>query len=286
MDTFLISRQLYLSGGVTLFEVLDFIEHGSDHCPIYLRVKLFPKWQKRIKKPARRILKSSGLKSLQMMLEVAGPARSRMIDKVLGFFSQPSLDWSSAVTRSDMNDLWCLWVRSYDLVIEKLIGTRPASDATWGRKFSLEVRKLCKDASMARSQFIKAKRDFCNYEEYLARWQNLRSKFIRAWERSDKEYQTECVERAVKLGSNAVWRLLNNNRTESTRSLLTEENSFLTNPSEIVEELKRYHYETTKEYKAVPTGDNSPLERKSPFRSSDVVLVITDELVVVNVMKL
>ena len=98
VDTFLISRRLYLSGGVSSFEVLDFIEHGSDHCPIYLRVKLFPKWQKRIKKPARTILKSSGLKSLQKTLEVAGPARSRMIDKVLGFFSQPSLDWSSAVT--------------------------------------------------------------------------------------------------------------------------------------------------------------------------------------------
>ena len=154
VDIFLISRRLYLRGGVTLFEVLDFIEHGSDHCPIYLRVKLFPKWQKRFKKPARRILKSSGLKSLQKTLEVAGPARSRMIDKVLGFFSQPSLDWSSAVTRSDMNDLWCLWVRSYDLVIEKLVCTTPTGDGTWGRKFSAKVRELCKQASVAHSQFM------------------------------------------------------------------------------------------------------------------------------------
>ena len=61
MDTFLISRRLYLSGGGTLFEVLDFIEHGSDHSPIYLRVRVFPRWQKRIKKHVRRILKASGL---------------------------------------------------------------------------------------------------------------------------------------------------------------------------------------------------------------------------------
>ena len=65
VDTFLISRRLYLSAGVSLFEVLDFFEHGSDHCPIYLRVKLFPKWQQKIKKPTRRILKFSGFMSLR-----------------------------------------------------------------------------------------------------------------------------------------------------------------------------------------------------------------------------
>ena len=45
-------------------EVMDFIEHGSDHSPIYLRVKVYPAW---IKCPPskRRILKKSGIESLE-----------------------------------------------------------------------------------------------------------------------------------------------------------------------------------------------------------------------------
>ena len=38
VDTFLISRLLFVNGRVTSYEVLDFIEHGSDHSPVYLRV--------------------------------------------------------------------------------------------------------------------------------------------------------------------------------------------------------------------------------------------------------
>ena len=159
VDTFLISSWLYLGGRVILFEVVDFIEHGSDHSPLYLRIQVFPKWQKRLKKPSRRILKSSGYESLRKKLEGGGRGRSRMIAKVLGFFPQPALDWSSAVTRGDMNDLWCSWVRSYEQMLESLVGTRPVRDGTWGRKFSLDVRELCKKASIARSQFIKARRD-------------------------------------------------------------------------------------------------------------------------------
>ena len=41
LDTFLVSNELLLSGAVTMFEVVDWIETGSDHCPIYLRVRVF-----------------------------------------------------------------------------------------------------------------------------------------------------------------------------------------------------------------------------------------------------
>ena len=155
-----------------------------------------------------------------------------------------------------------------------------------GKEVFPEVRELRKDASVARSEFFKARRDCCNYEEYLVRWQSLRSEFGGAWERSVKDYQTECIEHAVGRGSNAVWRLLNKNSSGSTRSLLTKENILLTNPCEIVKESKKYHIESTKEYKAVPTGDYRPLVWESHFCSSDLVLVITDELVAGNVMKL
>ena len=42
LDSFLVSRELYASGGVTMYEVVDFIEHGSDHSPLYIRIKVNP----------------------------------------------------------------------------------------------------------------------------------------------------------------------------------------------------------------------------------------------------
>ena len=91
-----------------------------------------------------------------------------------------------------------------------------------------------------------------------------------AWERSDKEYQIECIERAVEMGSNAVWRLLNKKTGESTRSLIIKENTVLTNPCKIMKELKKYHITSINEYKAVPTGDYRPLVWESPFLPSDL----------------
>ena len=41
LDTFLVSNELLLSGAITMFEVVDWIETGSDHCPLYLRVRVF-----------------------------------------------------------------------------------------------------------------------------------------------------------------------------------------------------------------------------------------------------
>ena len=188
VDSFLISRHLYQNGAVKLFEIVDFIEHGSDHSPIYLRVKVFPRWQKRAKKPTRRILKSSGFQSLQKKLDRSCISRSIVISKVLNFFQESTLGWSTAVTKGDMNRLWCSWIKSYNEMVEKLIGTRTTKDATWGRKFSPMVRNLCKEASVARSWFIKARVEGCNYDKYLEKWQGLRSSFIKAWEESDKKF--------------------------------------------------------------------------------------------------
>ena len=101
-----------------------------------------------------------------------------------------------------------------------------------------------------------------------------------------KNSQIETIERAVSLGSNAVWRLLNGNIKESSRPLLCNEGSILLNPQRIREQLRCYHSKSTREYKAVPAGFDNPLVWSSPFHSSDLVLEIPDELVAINVKKL
>ena len=122
VDTFLVSSRLYESGGVSMYEVLDFIEHGSDHSPVYVRLKIYPSWSKRSIPPRRRILKSSGIKSLRKQLSGDSRTKQEIILKILGAFKH--LDWSKAVTRKDMNNLWGLWVNCYDSLIEEIIGTR------------------------------------------------------------------------------------------------------------------------------------------------------------------
>ena len=91
LDTFLVSNEILLSGAITMFEVVDWIETGSDHCPIYLRVRVFPNWTKRSKLPVRQFLKSSGLRSLQRKLRSTF-SRARVISDIKNAFY--SLDWS------------------------------------------------------------------------------------------------------------------------------------------------------------------------------------------------
>ena len=67
------------------------------------------------------------------------------------------IKWSQANTRNDMNILWEQWVKSYNTLIEELIGTRWARVSSWGRKFNMKVRKLCLKASIARAWFVEAK---------------------------------------------------------------------------------------------------------------------------------
>ena len=69
--------------------------------------------------------------------------REGVVAKVLSFFSD--LKWSQNKTRKEIDELWCIWVKRYNLMVDTLIGTRPAKAVSWGRKFDLEVRRLCKD---------------------------------------------------------------------------------------------------------------------------------------------
>ena len=101
MDTFLVSMEIYNSGCVILYEVLDFIEHGSDHCPVYIRLRIYPKWKKQLKLPRRRILKARGVESLRRKLEGGGRARKEIVRKIQDSFSR--LGWPKAESRVDMN---------------------------------------------------------------------------------------------------------------------------------------------------------------------------------------
>ena len=86
LDSFLVSRHLYQGGGVTMYEVVDFIEHGSDHCPVYICLKVDPSWRKKPVQPVRRILKSSGMESLRKRLVEGSIHRSEIVTKVHSFF--------------------------------------------------------------------------------------------------------------------------------------------------------------------------------------------------------
>ena len=68
LDSFLVSDWLLESGCVVLYDVLDFLEHGSDHSPVYVKLKVFPKWIKKHKVSRRRILNYHGVDSLRKRL--------------------------------------------------------------------------------------------------------------------------------------------------------------------------------------------------------------------------
>ena len=139
-----------------MYDVVDFIEHGSDHSPVYVRLRVYPSWRKSSNTPRKRILKSSGIEKLEEILRGESRSKQRVIGRIKGAFSH--IDWSSAMTRKDMNNLWSLWQESYGSLVEEIIGTRWARVSSWGRKFDMEVRELCKKASVARSWFVEAKR--------------------------------------------------------------------------------------------------------------------------------
>ena len=128
LDSFLVSRHLYQGGKVTMYEVVDFIEHGSDHCPVYIRLKVHPRWRKRPVGSVRRIMKNSGLESLRKKLDEGSIHRPKVVTKILSFFA--NLKWSEVKTRKGMDELWSLWVKKYNLMVETLIGTRPAKVAS------------------------------------------------------------------------------------------------------------------------------------------------------------
>ena len=138
LDTFLFSRDLYESGSVTKYEVLDFLEHGSDHSSIYVRLKVNPSWVKKSNPPRRRILKSSGMEALRRKLHGGENSRHKVVSRIVSSFSH--LRWTEANTREDMNRLWEVLEDIFNSLVEDLIGTRWARISSRGRKFDMEVR--------------------------------------------------------------------------------------------------------------------------------------------------
>ena len=84
LDTFLVIRWLLEDGRVSMFEVADWIETCSDHCPIYLRVTVYPDWVKISQPPTRKILKASALRALRKKLGKVG-CRSCCLRYQFGF---------------------------------------------------------------------------------------------------------------------------------------------------------------------------------------------------------
>ena len=243
LDTFLISRDLYDSGCVTKYEILDFLEHGSDHSPVYVKLKVYPTWVRKQDPPRRRILKSSGIEMLRKRMESRSGSRQKLVSRILSYFSQ--IMWSTAKSRREMNILWEHWVSKFNALIENLIGTRWARVSSWGRKFDPVVRRVCKEASIARSWFIKAKRAGRDFNEYFLKWKEARESYVMAWEKSNRQWHIDSVKRAIESGDIAVWRLLGDKWKKTSRPIVGSNDEVLT--SLIEAELRRFHLNPQKE---------------------------------------
>ena len=141
-----------------------------------------------------------------------------------------------------MNCLWLEWAKQYELLTEELIGTRKATECTWGRKFDKSIRTLCKKASISRSWFLKAKYEGYIPENFLLRWKKDRNQFIMAWEQSEKAWVSQKIKRAILEGGIAIWKLLGGGKKDSTRSLLVDKGLVITVvPELITRKLVSYH---------------------------------------------
>ena len=80
--------------------------------------------------------------------------RQKTVFTIKSAFSH--LEWAKARTRNDMNELGEQWVKSYNTLTEDLIGSRLARISSWGRKLNMDIRNLCREASIARAWFVEA----------------------------------------------------------------------------------------------------------------------------------
>ena len=78
-------------------------------------------------------MKTAGIESLKRRLHSGGHTRGVIALKIRNSFSE--VDWAKAENREDMNNLWDEWLKVYNALVEKLIGTRWARVSSWGRKF-------------------------------------------------------------------------------------------------------------------------------------------------------
>ena len=288
LDTFLVSNGLLKSGAVTMYEVVDWIETGSDHCPIYLRAKVYPAWGRSSKLPTRRILKSSGLRSLRKRL--GNPiSRASVVSVIKNTFSP--LCWTDANDQKDMDRLWSRWVESYRMLVDRVIGTRPARKSSWGRQFDSDVRSRCKQASISRAWYILAHQTGLSTEGPLRRWVKDRKAFIEAWEKSKRDWLATVVTRAVNKGDIAIWKLLNGLSKRTFRPLAKDCGNILTDPKLIVKELYNFHWRSLQEVSSVPSGEFTPVKWEKEFAmdaspQGDLVLSISDDLVLAKVKKM
>ena len=288
LDTFLVSKWLFKDGRVLMYDVLDWFETGSDHCPIYLRVRVYPDWCKRLKPQTRRIFKTSGLKKLRNKLENVD-TRSSVVSEINLAFS--SLNWSEALDREDMDRLWSKWIVAFDDLVNNQVGTRPARESSWGRKFDTNVRALCKKASVSRSWYLFACQASKNCDSFYETWSKDRREFIAAWEKSKNDWFEKMVSLAIKKGDIAIWRLLNRKDKGRFRPLETGDGRILTDPALISKELSDFHQRSRKENTSIPPGDFKPVVWDKNFLmkigpEGDLVLDISDDLVVANIKKL
>ena len=171
-----------------------------------------------------------------------------------------------------MNCLWEKWMKIYNSLVEELIGTRWARVSSWGRKFDSKVRKLCIEASIARSWFVEAKRAGGDLSEFFAKWKRSRQAFILAWEQSNRDWYIDCVKRAISSGGVAVWRLLSDRWKKTSRSMAVGEGNILTDPKLIEDQLLDFHISSRKENSSVPPGDFLLVSWNEPFLESDMSL--------------
>ena len=183
-----------------------------------------------------------------------------------------------------MNCLWLEWAKKYDLMVEELIGTRMATECTWGRKYNKSIRTLCKKASISRSWFVKAKIAGKVPEKLQLTWTSDRKQFIKAWEQSEKAWVAEKIQRALHEGGIAVWKLLGGVCKDSVRPLLVDE-LIVTDPTLIARELVSHHAASLRENITIPAGDFTPVlwEKKLKVYKD---LKISDSLVVNSIRKL
>ena len=202
-----------------------------------------------------------------------------------------AFNWPDAVDRDDMDLLWSGWVEAYRVLVDKLIGTRPARESSWGRKFDSKVRTFCKRASISRSWYILACQADQPSDSFFDRWVEDRDLFIKAWEKSKRDRLTAAVTMAVKRGDIAVWKLLNGSSKNRFRPLVKTDGSILTDPVLIADELVSFHERMVKEIFSTSHDQYDPVIWENDFLlqdspDGDLVLNITDALVIANIKKM
>ena len=133
------------------------------------------------------------------------------------------------------------WIVYGQSLIEKHLGTRRAKMTSWGRKFDLNVRALCIQASISRSWYILACEAQQDCESYFKAWVKDRKGFLAAWEKSKRDWFRKEVCEAIRKGDVAIWRLLNGKAKKKFRPLVISKGRILTDPSLITKELSKFH---------------------------------------------